>query len=68
MRALPRTPLGELKGSPKPLAYLRGPLRGRGKGRERRERGEGRGRKRKEGGKGERGGRERGGLRGEGRK
>jgi len=32
--ALPRTPLGELKRSPRPLADFRGPLRGRGKGKE----------------------------------
>jgi len=31
--APPRTPLGELKRSPSPLADFRGPLRGRGKGR-----------------------------------
>jgi len=32
--AQPRTPLGELKRSPRPLADFRGPLRGRGKGKE----------------------------------
>ena len=30
----PRTPLGELNRSPRPLADFRGPLRGRGKGKE----------------------------------
>jgi len=43
--APPRTPLGELKRSPDLLADFRGPLRGRGKGREGKEAqgGEGRG-------------------------
>jgi len=43
--ALPRTPLGELKRSPRPLADFRGPLRDMGKGKEGKE----------GGGKGERG-------------
>jgi len=43
--APPRTPLGELKRSPRPLADVRGPLYGRGKGKEGKE----------GGGKGERG-------------
>jgi len=57
----PRTPLGELKRSPRPLADFRGPLRGRGKGKEgkegggKRKRGIGEG---KEGGKGREEGRE----------
>ena len=45
-----QTLLGELKRSPRLLAYLRGPLRGGGRGRERRE--GGRGGERKEQGKG----------------
>jgi len=32
--APPRTPLGELKRSPRPLTDFRGPLSGRGKGKE----------------------------------
>ena len=40
--ALPRTPLGELKRSPRPLADFSGPLRGRRKGKEgKREEGKG---------------------------
>ena len=56
--ASPRTPLGELKRSPRPLADFRGPLRGRGKGTGERGR-EGNGRM--EGRKGEGGGKVRGG-------
>ena len=63
-RAPPRTPLGELKlkRSPRPFADFRGPLRGRGKGKEGKEVGEKRGiGERKEGGRGEGGGKRRGG-------
>jgi len=74
--APPRTPLGKLKRSPRSLADFRGPLRGRGKGKDkggergRRERGKGvlgrerggrKGKGRGEGGKAEGGGEGRGG-------
>jgi len=71
--ALPQTPLRELKRSPRPLADFRGPLCGRGKGKEGKEGGgkgkkgigEGKegGKERGEGGKAERGGKgRRGGV------
>ena len=42
--APPRTPVGELKCSRRPLADVRGPLRGRGKGKDgKREKGKGKG-------------------------
>ena len=65
--APPRTPLGELKRSPDLLANFRGPLRGRGKGREGKEGGGGKGKGKREGREGKRGGRgRRGGGKGGG--
>ena len=63
--ALAWTTLGELKRSPGPLADFRGPLRGRGKGKEGKEGGGKRGKgvlgkEKREGREGKRGGRERG--------